>query len=86
MADTNSIIIKIVDSIEEAPHYGAGTPLLFLTKAIIVGKSTVADLPTVDLKMIDGKGTEYVLMTTGRIIEVLADAIRAKRENDASKS
>jgi len=83
---TGQLRVQIVDGIEEATHYGSEIPLLVFKKAIIVGNGSEFGLPTIDLQMMDLNGKEYVLMTTGRIIEMLASAIRAKREKDASKS
>lgn len=79
---TRQITITVVDGPSQAPIYGAETPLLLMKSAIIVGNGTQAGKPSVDIKLVDDRGNEYVVMATGGIIEMLAGAIRGKREKD----
>lgn len=82
---TNSVNVKIVDTPAEAPTYGEETKLIRITDVIIVGKGTEAGLPTVDLKMVDPDGNEYLVMATGAIIESIGGCVSGKRTADEAK-
>jgi hypothetical protein len=77
---TQNMVIQLVNSPKEAPNYPEDWTPLAISKAIVVGRGTVAGRPTVDLQLVDGQGNEYVVMTTGALMELLADAIEGKRK------
>lgn len=82
---TDSLEIQIVDSPEKAPHYSKekyAPTILVAKKAIIVGKGMVSGAPSVDLQLEDQAGNKYLVMATGGILEMLAGAVRGKRERD----
>lgn len=79
---TTSVNVKIFDTPDEAPKYGEDTKLLRATEAVVVGKGTVAGLPTMDLQLVDADGNKYLVMATGAIIEALARVCAGKRETD----
>ena len=82
---TKEIGLTIAHSVKDAPNYSVDIPLLMITNAIIVGKGTLEGNPTVDLKLVDQSGNEYLIMTTGGIIEFIAGAVRGVRELDQKK-
>lgn len=79
---TNSVNVKIVDTPAEAPTYGEETKLIRITDVLIVGKGTESGKPTVDIKMTDPVGNEYLVMATGAIIEAIGAAVTGKRTRD----
>jgi len=79
---TRNFKVEIVDYPEEAQKYGNKTTLLVIKKCVIVGKGTINGLPTVDIQMQDESGKKFLVMATGRIIEMLAGTIVGKRERD----
>lgn len=73
---TNSMDVKVCDSVDEAPTYTEETPLLRIDQAVIVCQGTVTGAPTVDLIMSDHKGNKFVVMATGTILDMLAASVR----------
>jgi len=76
---TTSIAMQSVDSPDDAPNYDDDWKLLRATKCIIVGKGTVRGEPTVDLQLTDDDGNQYLVMATGRIIEMIAGGVNGTR-------
>lgn len=74
----NFINIQICDDPSEAPKYGEEYGYLELEKAVIIGNGTVEGNPSVDLILIDKQGKRHVAMTTGRLLESLGQAVKAK--------
>ncbi len=78
----------LIKSIAEAPNYPAKVKMLKMTKAIIVEKGMVGGAPSVDLQCEDGDGNEYLIMTTGNIMDGIAGAIKgviARTEDGTGK-
>lgn len=75
---TNTLVIQIVDSPSEAPHYSrdhCDIRTATIDRAVIVCKGTVNGNPTVDIVFKDADGAEYVAMLTGSLIQNLAAAV-----------
>lgn len=79
---TNSVVIKMVDSVEEAPTYGPTIKGISLESALIVKGGTVGGRPTVDLCFTDEDNAQYVAIVTGAILDGIAAVVRsAQGEN-----
>lgn len=73
---TNSIDVKICNTIDEAPDYvnnGEGFQLVEITKAVIVRNGTIGGNDTIDLQFSDGKGNKFVGMVTANLLKTVAD-------------
>lgn len=79
---TNSIKIKIAESIEDAPKYEAPEFLAAeLDECIVVPRGTVGKKATVDLLFVNTyNGQKSVAMVTGNIIEMLAGVVKGVNE------
>lgn len=74
------IDLQFCASPQEAPTYDASSPMLKITKVIIVEKGTNEGNATVDIQLKDSDGNEYVIFTTGALLEMMGQAAKSKRE------
>jgi hypothetical protein len=81
---TKDFSVEILDSIAEAPKYGADVTLLRIERALVVGKGMQSGAPSVDIQMVDSEGRKFLVMTTGSLLEMLGGAIAGKRQRDAA--
>lgn len=75
----NVLPIKIVDSVEEAPNWARDfidVRAAEIEQTIIVRNGTESGGSTVDIVFKDVEGNQFVAMTTGTIIQMLAAAIQ----------
>lgn len=83
---TTDVSVQIVNTPAEAPNYDAkDTTIVKIAKAIVVGKGTESGKPTVDLQLVDAEGKQYLIMTTGAILEMLGGVAAGKRTADEEK-
>jgi len=74
--NTNTIQIKIFNTIAEAPHYGGKVHPISIDHAVIVRNGTQQGRSTVDLVFTDDTGKKYITMITARILStIVADYI-----------
>ena len=73
---TTHLKVRIFEGPKSAPSYASNTTGLRISEALVVKKGTAKGRPTVDLRLIDDKGNEYVTMVTGRIVQALAGAVK----------
>jgi hypothetical protein len=71
--------MQSVDSPYDAPNYQEDWKMLRVTQCIIVGKGTVKGQPTVDIQMTDADGNKYLVMATGRILEMISSGVAGTR-------
>lgn len=78
--NTNSIQIKICDSIEDAPNYNklGGYQAVSLKELIIVKKGTVGGNDTIDLIFEDEEGNKFVSMITAKLLK---NAVKLSNNN-----
>lgn len=74
-----SVEINLVEG-SIAPRYEASSTELVLKKAVITKKGMASGLPLVDIVMQDSKGNEYFFMASGRIMNMIASAVRGASE------
>ena len=67
--------IKLVEG-NVAPRYAEGTIELNIETAVITEKGMASDLPLIDFQITDDKGRVYFAALTGRVVLVLAAAIK----------
>lgn len=82
---TNSVTLKIVDSPSEAPDYKKleeEYTLLQMKYCYVIANGTQEGNVTVDIQLVDEHGKKYVIMATGRIINMIAIAINSKQPED----
>lgn len=69
-----------------APRYDYATIALDPIEAVITEKGMASDLPLVDLHFEDDNGTRYVATTSGRIVLMIASAIRGANLRNHGRS
>lgn len=73
---TRSLIVQMADNPDEAPKYDPVEHIpLRIEKAVVVGRGTEKDLPTVDLQLTDMDGNQFLVMATGAILHTMVKAI-----------
>lgn len=76
---TNNLKVKVVH-LDDAPDYNeTDFKGLNFDSALVVKEGTTEGKPTIDLKFTDRDGNEYVAMTTGSIIQMLAGVIEGAK-------
>jgi len=75
------VVVDIFKTPEEAPHYGKEFKMLKLKKCALVGKGTKSGKSTVDLQLTDAMGNQYLVVTTGAVIQSLATTINGVEES-----
>lgn len=77
------VLIKMCNSIEEAPNYAAmgGYKLAKFKEAVVVKAGTEGGNPTVDLVFEDESGNKFVAMTTGALVKSIAHAVGSTTEH-----
>ncbi|EOV8094024.1 TPA: hypothetical protein NGR52_004179 [Vibrio parahaemolyticus] len=77
---TYSLNIVTAERIEDAPNYDDDVTMLKLDTAIVVRAGTVEGKTTIDLQMRDANGKEYLVMTTGKLLQQLGRHIQITEE------
>lgn len=73
------VSLKVLDSPDVAPKYGAEVGLLKISEVLVVKRGTVNGNPTVDIQLKDAQGKDFLIMATGGIIEMIGRAAEAAR-------
>lgn len=76
---TNSLNIKIHNSVEEAPNYNEleeKFETLNLDKVLIVKNGTEEGRSTLDLQLVGADGKKYVAMITACLIKNVTDLVK----------
>lgn len=76
---TSAISVQIAESVEAAPKYSEEFKMVRADTVVIVPNGTKEGNPTVDIQLVDEEGNKYLIMATGKIMEMIGQMVSTSR-------